>query len=59
MLERPGRGLGLRVDAVADRPALHENDRMVAVLAGDRGREPRTKRAFARRATCSKLWAER
>ena len=37
--ERSRGCLGLGVDAVAHRPTLHEDDRMVPVLAGDRGRQ--------------------
>ena len=39
MLERPGSGLHPRVHAVSHGPALHEDDRMVAVLARDRRRQ--------------------
>ena len=40
VLERPGNCLRLRVHAVAHRPALHENDGMVAVLAFHGRRQP-------------------
>ena len=40
MPEGAGGGLRLRIDRMPHRPALHDNDRMVAVLASDRGGEP-------------------
>ena len=40
VLERPGHCLRLRVHAVAHRPALHENNGMVAVLAFHGRRQP-------------------
>ena len=40
MGERACRRLDLRADAVAHRAALHEDDRMVAVLPRDGGRQP-------------------
>jgi len=64
--ERSLCGLFACADSMADRSALHENDRVVPVLAGqcpslrvtvaDR---PRTYLAFARRTSCSKLDAGR
>ena len=37
--ERPRRGLRFRVHPVTDRPTLHEDDRVMAILAGYRGRQ--------------------
>jgi hypothetical protein len=47
--------LRLRIDAMPHRPALHEDDWLMTVLARDGAESPSTYRAFARRATCSKL----
>jgi hypothetical protein len=52
-------GLDARLDTVADRAALHKDDGMMTILAGDLADSPRTNRAFARLATNSKLAAER
>jgi hypothetical protein len=39
--ERPGSGLRFRIYPVMDWPALHEDDRVMAILARHRGREPK------------------
>ena len=41
MLKRTGGRLRLGIDAMANRSALHEDDRMMAVLARDGGRQAR------------------
>ena len=41
VLERTGGRLRLGIDAMTHRAALHEDDRMVAVLAGDGGGQAR------------------
>jgi hypothetical protein len=41
VLERPAGRLDTRVDPVPNRPALHRDDRMVAVLARNRRRQPK------------------
>ena len=37
--KRPSHGLGLRIDAMPNRTALHEDDRMMAILPRDRCRQ--------------------
>ena len=46
--KRPGGRLRLRVDPVPHRTALHENDRMVAILPRDRGGKARYEFRFRR-----------
>ena len=46
MLKRAGCGLCPRVHPVANRPALHEDDRVVTVLACDGRRQPQNETGF-------------
>lgn len=59
VIERPPRRLCARIDTFANRPALHEDDRMVTSFRVTVADSPRTYRAFVRLATSSKLTAER
>ena len=59
VLERPRSGLAFRVNAMANRAALHENDRVMAVPPRHCCRESEYVARLARRATSSKLGAER
>jgi len=44
--KRPAHRLGLRVDAIPHRAALHEDDRMMAILPRDRCRQSRDELRF-------------
>ena len=46
MLEGPGCGLTLGIDTMSDRSALHEDDRMMPVLATDRRGQARDELGF-------------
>ena len=53
MVERLALRLCLRIDAMADRPALHHDERMPAVLAVNRRRKPQN--VFRRRGVDRRL----
>ena len=59
MIERSGSRLCPGTDAMPDGTALHEDDRVMAVLPCDGRGNPTTYRAFAWRVTASKLCADR
>ncbi len=59
VMETATQGLGLGIHAMTHRPALHEDNRMVPILAATVADSPNTYFALGRRATNSKLKADR